>query len=257
MPHRLEGKSIAITGGDQGIGRAIAERLAQEGADIAICYRSNQSGAQEVVSGITKQGRRAISVQCDVGKVPDGQRFITEAVTQLGKLDILVNNAGLERRADFWDVTEEDYDAVLNVNLKGLFFLTQAFVRHRIQAKAGGKIINISSVHEELPFPHFASYCASKGAVKMLTRNLSVELAPLGITINSIAPGAVETPINKNLLNDPAKLDALLKNIPLKRLAQPSDVASMAAFLASDGASYVTGTTFFVDGGLLWNYQEQ
>jgi glucose 1-dehydrogenase len=241
----------------RGIGRAIAERLAQEGADIAICYRSDQSGAQEIVSEIMKQGRHAISVQCDVGKVSEGQRFITEAVTQLGKLDIVVNNAALERRADFWDVTEEDYDAVLDMNLKGLFLLTQAFVRHRIQAKAGGKIINISSVHEELPFPHFASYCASKGAVRMLTRNLSVELAPLGITINSIAPGAVETPINKNLLNNPAKLSALLKNIPLKRLAQPSDVASMAAFLASDDSSYVTGTTSFVDGGLLRNCQEQ
>jgi len=257
MPNRLEGKSIAITGGDQGIGRAIAERLANDGADIAICYRSNQSGAQEVVAEIAKLGRRGAALQCDVGKIADGQRFIAEAVAQLGKLDVLINNAGLERRADFCDVTEADFDAVLNVNLKGLFFLTQAFVRHRMQAKTGGKVINISSVHEELPFPHFASYCASKGGVKMLTRNLSIELAPLGITINSIAPGAIETPINKNLLNDPAKLNALLQNIPLKRLGQPADVASLASFLASDESSYVTGTTLFVDGGLLWNYQEQ
>jgi glucose 1-dehydrogenase len=257
MPNRLEGKCVAITGGDQGIGRAIAERLAADGADIAICYRSNQAGAQEVAAGITKLGRRAAAIQCDVGKVEDGQRFITGAVSQLGKLDILINNAGLERRADFWDVTESDFDAVLNVNLKGLFFLTQAFVRHRMQAKSGGKVINISSVHEELPFPHFASYCASKGGVKMLTRNLCIELAPLGITINSIAPGAIETPINKNLLNDPAKLNALLQNIPLKRLGQPSDVAALASYLASDESSYVTGTTLFVDGGLLWNYQEQ
>jgi len=126
-----------------------------------------------------------------------------------------------------------------------------------MQGKAGGKIINISSVHEELPFPHFASYCASKGGVKMLTRNLSIELAPLGITINSIAPGAIETPINTKLLNDPAKLSALLENIPLKRLGKPEDVASMAVFLASDESSYATGTTFFIDGGLTWNYQEQ
>jgi glucose 1-dehydrogenase len=257
MPNRLEGKSIAITGGDQGIGRAIAERLARDGADVAICYRSNQSGAQEVGAEIAKLGRRAATIQCDVGRIEDGQRFITEAVAQLGKLDILINNAGLERRADFWDVTEADFDAVLNVNLKGLFFLTQAFVRHRMQSKTGGKVINISSVHEELPFPHFASYCASKGGVKMLTRNLSVELAPLGITINSIAPGAIETPINKNLLNDPAKLNALLQNIPLKRLGRPSDVAFLASFLASDESSYITGATLFVDGGLLWNYQEQ
>jgi len=123
--------------------------------------------------------------------------------------------------------------------------------------KSVGKIINISSVHEELPFPHFASYCASKGGVKMLTRNLSIELAPLGITINSIAPGAIETPINSKLLNDPVKLGALLENIPLKRLGKPEDVASMAVFLASDESNYATGTTFFVDGGLTWNYQEQ
>lgn len=257
MQLRLEGKSVAITGGDQGIGRAIAERLAQDGADVAICYRANEAGAREVGAGIAGMGRKSAAIQCDVGKVEDGQRFLVEAVSQLGKVDILVNNAGLERRADFWDVTESDFDAVLNVNLKGLFFLTQAFVRHRMQAKTGGKVINISSVHEELPFPHFASYCASKGGVKMLTRNLSIELAPLGITINSIAPGAIETPINKNLLNDPAKLNNLLKNIPLRRLGQPSDVSSIASFLASDESSYITGTTFFVDGGLLWNYEEQ
>jgi glucose 1-dehydrogenase len=257
MSLRLAGKTAAITGGDQGIGRAIAERLAEDGADIALCYRANQAGAQEVTDGISKLGRRAAAIQCDVGKIEDGQRFITEAVTQLGKLDVLINNAGLERRADFWDVTEADYDAVLNVNLKGLFFLTQAFVRHRMQAKSPGKIVNISSVHEELPFPHFSSYCASKGGLKMLTRNLSIELAPFNITINSIAPGAIETPINKNLLNDPTKLNNLLQNIPLKRLGQPSDVASVASFLASDESSYITGTTFFVDGGLLWNYQEQ
>jgi glucose 1-dehydrogenase len=257
MTDRFAGKSIAISGGDQGIGRAIAERMAQDGADVAICYRANEAGAKEVVDEIKKLGRRAAAIRCDVGKIADGQRFILEAVEELGKVDILVNNAGLEKRADFWDVTEADWDTVLNVNLKGLFFLTQAFVRHRMQQKAPGKVINISSVHEELPFPHFSSYCASKGGVKMLTRNLSIELAPLGITINSIAPGAIETPINTNLLNDPTKLKALLENIPLNRLGKPSDVASVVSFMASDDCSYATGTTFFVDGGLLWNYQEQ
>jgi glucose 1-dehydrogenase len=257
MSKRLEGKSAAITGGDQGIGRAIAERLAQEGANVAICYRSNKAGADEVVSAIQSRGAKAAAIQCDVGKVADGQRFIAEAVTALGKLDVLVNNAGIEKNADFWNVTESDYDTVLNVNLKGVFFITQAFVKHRMDAKAGGKIITISSVHEDLPFPHFASYCASKGAVKMLTRNLSIELAPLGITINNIAPGAIETPINKALLNDPAKLSSVLENIPLKRLGKPEDVASIAAFLASSDSDYVTGTTYFVDGGLTWNYSEQ
>jgi glucose 1-dehydrogenase len=257
VANRLEGKIAAVTGGDQGIGRAIVERLAHEGANVALCYRANKAGADEVVAAVQKGGRKAAAIQCDVGKVSDGQRFIAEAVAQLGRVDILVNNAGLERRADFWDVTEQDYDLVLDVNLKGPFFVTQAFVKHRMQAKAGGKIVNVSSVHEELPFPHFTSYCASKGGIKMMTRNLSIELAPLGITINSIAPGAIETPINKNLLNDPVKLKSLLENIPLKRLGTPEDVASVAAFLASSDADYVTGTTYFVDGGLTWNYQEQ
>ena len=257
MADRLAGKVAAITGGSQGIGMAIAQRFAQEGADVAFCYNSNKAGAEEVAAEIRRFGRKTAGFQCDVGRVPDGQRFIADAVAQFGKIDVLVNNAGLERRADFWDTTEEDYDAVLNVNLKGVFFITQAFVKHLRQAEAGGKIINISSVHEELPFPHFASYCASKGGVKMLTRNLSIELAPLGITINNIAPGAIETPINTKLLNDPVKLNALLENIPLKRLGKPEDVASMAVFLASSESDYATGTTFFVDGGLTWNYQEQ
>jgi glucose 1-dehydrogenase len=257
VANRLDGKTAAVTGGDQGIGRAIVERLAQEGADIALCYRSNKAGADEVAGVVQGLGRRAAAIQCDVGKVADGQRFIAEAVSALGPLDILVNNAGLERSADFWDVTEQDYDTVLDVNLKGPFFVTQAFVKHCMQAKSGGKVINISSVHEELPFPHFTSYCASKGGIKMMTRNLSIELAPLGITINSIAPGAIETPINKKLLNDPVKLKGLLENIPLRRLGRPEDVASVAAFLASSDSDYVTGTTYFVDGGLTWNYQEQ
>jgi len=257
VANRLGGKVAAITGGSQGIGLAIAQRFAQEGADVAFCYRSNKAGAEEVAAEIRKLGRKTVGFQCDVGRVADGQKFIADAVTQFGKIDILVNNAGLERRSDFWDATEADYDAVLNVNLKGVFFITQAFVKHRMQAKACGKVINISSVHEELPFPHFASYCASKGGVKMLTRNLSIELAPLGITINNIAPGAIETPINTKLLNDPVKLNTLLGNIPLKRLGKPEDVALMAVFLASSESDYATGTTFFVDGGLTWNYQEQ
>jgi len=253
----LAGKVAAVTGGDQGIGRAIAERLAQDGADVAICYRKNKKGADEVVAAIAATKRRAAAFQADVGIVADGQRFIDEAVAALGKVDILINNAGLEKRADFWDVTEEDFDAVLNVNLKGMFFVTQAVVRHLRQTGRPGKIINISSVHEELPFPHFASYCASKGGIKMLTRNLAIELAPNKITINSIAPGAIETPINTKLLNDPVKLKELLENIPLGRLGKPEDVAGIASFLASGDSDYVTGTTFFVDGGLLWNYQEQ
>lgn len=261
--NRLEGKIAIVTGGDQGIGRAIALRLAAEGADIALCYRRNRSGAEDVVASITADGagagtgRRALALQADVSDTAEALNFITTVFERFGTADILVNNAGLERRAEFWNVTEQDYDLVLNVNLKGVFFTTQAVVRHWLPAKQRGKIINISSVHEELPFPHFASYCASKGGVKMLARDLAIELAPYGITINNIAPGAIETPINKALLNDPAKLKPLLENIPLGRLGTAEDVAGVAAFLASADADYITGTTVFVDGGLLWSYEEQ
>lgn len=257
MAKRLEGKIALVTGGDQGIGRGIALRLAQDGADVAIGFRSNKEGADDTVGEIQKLGVRGTAIQGDVSKIADGQKLVAEAIKQLGRIDILVNNAGLERRADFWDVTEQDFDLVLNVNLKGVFFITQSVVRHWMDGKRPGKVINISSVHEELPFPHFASYCASKGGLKMLTRNLAIELAPLGITINNIAPGAIETPINTKLLNDPAKLNELLEKIPLRRLGKPEDVAGIAAFLASPDSDYVTGTTYFVDGGLLWNYHEQ
>jgi glucose 1-dehydrogenase len=185
------------------------------------------------------------------------RHLIDAAVDHFGELDILVNNAGVEAHAPFWEVTEADYDRVLNVNLKGVFFATQAMVNHARQNNRPARIINISSVHEELPFPNFAAYCVSKGGVKMLTRNLAVELGQFGITVNAIAPGAIETPINTKLLNDPAKLNALLAQIPLNRLGQPEDVAGVAVFLASDDAAYVTGSTYFVDGGLMWHYEEQ
>ncbi|HEX4607110.1 MAG TPA: SDR family oxidoreductase, partial [Urbifossiella sp.] len=164
---------------------------------------------------------------------------------------------GVEHKAAFWDVTEADYDRVLGVNLKGLFFATQAFVRHLRAVKQLGKVINISSVHEDLPFPGFAPYCASKGGVRMLTRTLAVELGPLGITVNGIAPGAIETPINTTLLNNPELLKALTDKIPLGRLGKPADVAGLAAFLGSGDADYVTGATYFVDGGLTYSYHEQ
>ncbi len=259
---QLDGKVALVTGSSQGIGQAIAIGLAEKGANIVINYRSHPEGAEETLSKVKAAGGHCymtdgFTVQADTGMVADVQRMIADSIAHFGKLDILVNNAGIEKNADFWDVTEADYDAVMNVNLKGVFFATQAFVKHLLETKQPGKVINISSVHEELPFPHFAAYCASKGGLKMLTRNLSVELAPLGITINNVAPGAIETPINTKLLNDPEKLDSLLKNIPLGRLGKPRDVASIVAFLASAESDYVTGTTFFVDGGLLWNYQEQ
>lgn len=254
---RLEGKVAIVTGGDQGIGKAIALRLAAEGADIAFCYRKNRAGADEVAAQISSLERKVFVGVADLSDTGQSRRFVEEAFKQYGQVHILVNNAGLEKAADFWNVTEQDYDQVMNVNVKGLFFTTQAVVRQWLDTREPGRIVNISSVHEELPFPHFAAYCASKGAVKMLTRNLAVELASYGITVNSIAPGAIETPINKALLQNPQKLSSLLQNIPLKRLGTTEDVAGVVAFLVSPDASYITGTTIFVDGGLLWSYEEQ
>jgi glucose 1-dehydrogenase len=254
---KLEGKTILVTGSSQGIGEAVAMRLAEEGANIVVNYHSHPEGADQVVQRIRGMGRNSVAIQADLAQVSQVQFLVQESLRQLGQLDVLVNNAGVEKRADFWSVTEADYDQVMNVNLKGVFFTTQAFVRHLMETKRLGKIINMSSVHEELPFPHFAPYCMSKGGVRMMTRDLAIELAPFGITINSIAPGAIETPINAKLLNDPPKLKALLENIPLQRLGKPGDVAGIAAFLASNDADYITGTTIFADGGLLWNYSEQ
>jgi glucose 1-dehydrogenase len=253
----LQGRVAVVTGSGSGIGQAIAERLAKEGANCIVDYRDHIDQAQATADKITAAGGKAILVRADVSVLSDCTNLVDQAWQQLGSCDILVNNAGIEKGADFWDVTEADYDAVLNVNLKGAFFLTQAFVRKLRDAKKPGRVINISSVHEDMVFPHFSTYCASKGAMRMLMRDLAVELGPLGITVNNIAPGAVNTPINTSLLANKPKLDALLANIPLGRLANPEEIAGLAAFLASDDAAYVTGSTYVIDGGLMRNYHEQ
>jgi len=267
---KLKGKVALVTGSSGGIGQSIAIRLAEEGAKIVVNYRSNPEGAEETIKAIKATGGdctmadgfcdsdRGYSIGANLGIVDDVRKLIDQSIEHFGTLDILVNNAGIEKHADFWEVTEQDFEAVMNINFKGVFFATQFFVKHQMQTgKRNGRIINISSIHEELAFPHFTSYCASKGALKMMTRNLSVELGSLGITINNVAPGAIETPINKALLNDPSKLEPLLKNIPLGYLGQPKDIASVVAFLASDDARYITGSTLVVDGGLMRNYREQ
>jgi glucose 1-dehydrogenase len=253
----LENRVALVTGSSSGIGQAIAERLAQAGANIVINHAGNREGAEETLKQVEAAGARGIIVRADVSKVPDLQSLIERGWETLGSVDILVNNAGMEKKADFWDVAEEDYDRVLDVNLKGPFFLTQAFVRRLRSVKKTGRVINISSVHEDIAFPGFATYCASKGGMRMLMRTLAVELGPEGFAINNIAPGAIATPMNRSLLEDKPKLDALLKNIPLGRLGSTEDVANLVAFLASDEAAYVNGATFIVDGGLSRSYHEQ
>lgn len=257
MPGRLAGKVAIITGSGSGIGKSIAIRFASEGATVAIDYVTHPEEAADTKTKAEAAGGKAILLQADVSKTADTQRLVDQTYQQLGRCDILVNNAGIEKEAAFWDVTEADYDAVLGVNLKGAFFLTQAFVRRLRDAKQPGRVINISSVHEDMVFPHFSTYCASKGAMRMVMRDLAVELGPLGITVNNIAPGAISTPINTKMMANKSELDALLANIPLGRMGTPEEVAGVALFLASDDGAYTTGSTYFVDGGLIRNYHEQ
>jgi glucose 1-dehydrogenase len=257
QPKRLAGKTAIVTGAGSGIGRGIAIRLAAEGANVVVDYIGEPSGAQATQRTIQQAGGVAEIVAADITRTEDIQNLVNTAWTRFGSADILINNAGMEKKADLCDVTEQDYDKVLAVNLRGPFFLTQAFVRRLRDANKPGRIVNISSVHEDMAFPGFTSYCMSKGGMRMMMRNLAVELGPLNITINNIAPGAIATPINTALLNDKPKLDALLHNIPLARLGSPEDVAALAAFLAADEAAYITGSTYVIDGGLMRNYHEQ
>jgi glucose 1-dehydrogenase len=255
--NRFENKVALITGSSQGIGAACALRLAADGADIILNGRKLDERGEALVKQITDMGRRAHFLVADVSKLQNVVNLVNDATSVFGQLDILVNNAGVEKNNDFWNVTEEEYDFVMDTNLKGVFFGIQAFVKYCMAAKRNGVVINMSSVHEEIIFPHFAAYCASKGGLKMLTRNLATELAPHNIRVNNVAPGAIATPINKKLLETPELLEGVLDNIPMKKLGTPEDVAALVAFLASDDAKYVTGSTYFVDGGLTYHYEEQ
>lgn len=255
--NRFENKIALITGSTQGIGAACAIRLASEGADIILNSRKLDERGQSVISQITTMGRRATFLAADVSDHQNVISLVNDAVKVYGNLDILVNNAGVEKNHNFWEVTEEEYDAVMNTNLKGIFFGIQAFVKYCMSASRAGVVVNMSSVHEEITFPHFSAYCTSKGGLKMLTRNLATELASLNIRINNVAPGAISTPINHSLMDNPELLNKVLKNIPMKKLGKPEDVAAVVAFLASADAEYVTGSTYFVDGGLTYHYEEQ
>jgi glucose 1-dehydrogenase len=251
LAHLLEGKVVIVTGGNSGIGKAIVERLAQLGAKVVIDYRSHPDATEEIEREIGAYGGCSYGVQADVAKLDDLQRLIQAAVDRYGRLDVMVNNAGIETRTSILDTTPDDYDKVLDVNLRGVFFATQYAAKQMIAQGGGGRIINISSVHEDWPMPNNTPYCLAKGGVRMLTRTAGVELAPHGITVVNVGPGAVATPINDATMNDPKLLAQLNAAIPLGRMAQPQEIAAVVGFLASDAASYITATTIFADGGIM------
>ena len=247
----LKGKVAVVTGGSTGIGAAVVLALAKQGANIVIDYRSHPEAAQDLEKKIAAFGVQAISVQADVSKISDLQLLVDSAVKKFGRLDIFVNNAGVETRTSVLDTTEEQYQKVLDVNLKSAFFGTQFAAKQMIKQGGGGRIINITSVHEDWPMPGNTAYCLSKGGMRMLTRTAGIELAAHNILVVGVAPGAVATPINLATMKDPKLMQKLDTAIPLRRMAKPEEIASVVAFLSGDGASYMTATTVIVDGGLM------
>ena len=247
----LQGKAAIVTGGNSGIGKAIALELARQGANVVIDYVVHPEATEEEEKQILAMGERAIGVKADVSKVDDLQMLVDAAVKAFGRVDIMVNNAGVETRTSVLDTTEQQYDRVLDINLKSAFFGTQVAARQMIHQGGGGRIINITSVHEDWPMPGNTAYCLSKGGMRMLTRTAGLELAPHNILVIGVGPGAVATPINTSTMQDPALLKKLDDAIPLGRMARPDEIANVVAFLAGDGASYITATTIFADGGIM------
>jgi glucose 1-dehydrogenase len=247
----LKGKVAIVTGGNSGIGLSIVLELAKQGANIVIDYVSHPEAAEALEKQVAALGDQAIGVKADVSKVAELQSLIDAAVKNFGRLDIMVNNAGIETRTSVLDTTEEQYEKVLAINLKSAFFGTQLAARQMIKQGDGGRIINITSVHEDWPMPGNIAYCLSKGGMRMLTRTAGVELAPHKILVAGVGPGAVATPINLSTMKDPALMNKLNAAIPLGRMAQPEEIGSVVAFLAGEGASYVTATTLFADGGIM------
>lgn len=248
---RLTDKVALVTGASSGIGKAIAERFAQDGAKVAVNYRArhpeDQAAGEAVAATLNGAG---FAVGADVSLRADVEKMIADIVAKFGRLDIVVNNAGIEIKRPFLEISDEEWQRVIGVNLYGAFVVSQAGCRQMVKQGQGGKLIFVSSVHEDIPFPDFTPYCVSKGGVRMLMRNLAMELAPYRINVNNIAPGAIATPINQAVLTDAIARKNAESEIPWGRFGKPEEVAAVAAFLASADAEYVTGSTYYVDGGL-------
>ncbi len=247
----LAGKVAIVTGGNSGIGRAIALGLGRAGARVVVDYIADAAATETLKQEIAALGSEAIGFEADVSHVEQLQALVDAAVAKFGRIDVMVNNAGVETRTSVLETTEAQYDKVLAINLKSAFFGTQIAAREMIRQGTPGRIINITSVHEDWPMPGNTAYCLAKGGMRMLTRTAGVELARHGILVVGVGPGAVATPINLSTMKDPALMAKLDAAIPLGRLAQPDEIANVVVFLAGEGASYLTATTIFADGGIM------
>jgi glucose 1-dehydrogenase len=247
----LAKKVAIVTGGNSGIGEAVAFELAKQGASVVIDFVAHPEATDALEAKIRALGVDVIGVQADVSKLDDLNRLISSAVEHFGRIDVLVNNAGIETRTSILDTSEAEYEKVLNINLKSAFFATQLAAKQMIKQGGGGRIINMTSIHEDWPMPGNIPYCLSKGGMRMLTRTAALELAPHNILVVGVAPGAVATPMNLSTTTNPALMQKLNDAIPLGRMAKPEEIASVVAFLAGDGASYITATTIITDGGMM------
>jgi NAD(P)-dependent dehydrogenase (short-subunit alcohol dehydrogenase family) len=254
-PHLLTGRLALVTGGGRGVGKGIALALAQAGANVAINYASALQTAEETVNEVRALGVEAFAVQADVSVKSDVDRMFADVASRWPRLDILVNNAGVQTWTPLLEVTEPEWDEVVDTNLKGCFLCTQAAARHMTSA-GGGAIVNIGSGCNKMPFPKLVAYTASKGGIEMFTKVSAVELGPSGIRVNCVAPGAIE--IERTKLENPDYAGSWGRVTPLRRVGTPADVGAAVAFLASDAASFISGQTIWVDGGLfsqaVWAY---
>jgi glucose 1-dehydrogenase len=248
---KLQGKVAVVTGAGTGIGQAIALAFAREGAMVVVDYVGKASVSQDTIDKIGAMGGKSLGVEADISKPDDVQVLVNKTIETFAKLNIFVNNAGIERKFAFVDYPLEEWQKIMAVNLTGPFLCSQAAAKQMIKQGQGGRIINLSSIHEDLPMTTNAPYCASKGGLRMLMRTIAVELAPSGITVNNIGPGAIYTPIDKDVEGDAKLNDQILAEIPMGRWGKPEEVAQLAVYLASEDAAYVTGSTHFIDGGML------
>ncbi|MBA3551851.1 MAG: glucose 1-dehydrogenase [Actinobacteria bacterium] len=254
MAGRLRGKVALITGSDSGIGRATAVEFAKEGADVVVNYLHDAEGAEETRRRVEAAGGRSVAVQADVSDEAQVASIFDRAVAEFGRVDILVNNTGLDASGtQVAELSTDVWDRAIRTNLYGYFFCARRFIQLRRSAGGGGKIINVTSVHEEIPRAGAADYDCSKGAIRNLTRTLALELAPDHINVNNLAPGMVLTPFNQEAIDDPKAREEQTSSIPWKRAADPSEIGRLAVFLASEDADYVTGASYVIDGGLMQN----